>query len=301
MRLSVVLVAVTLGLVLCQPQARTQNQQPQVQTMQTTNSQPIPQQQNRMMMAPIQQNSNQQQRMQTSQQTSFPQNRMQTAPIQQNYNRPQQTPYPQPVPQQLKKPPVTPAKDVGRLGVIHEIIDSEKAHLEDLLFLDNMYAQPLLTLALQPELGVISLFDYNQIFSGFESVLHVQVSLLPKLHRTSPSLVEAFLHHAYYFNAQKLFFRNSKRMNSRVEALRGSNKKFNRFVSDHEKQDRSKKEFLSYMNAPIQRIAQYVGLLEKLKKNTPQNHPESAMLDTTIVAYKKVQRRLKLEYYRGSR
>ncbi|KAL1918087.1 uncharacterized protein VTP21DRAFT_3353 [Calcarisporiella thermophila] len=172
---------------------------------------------------------------------------------------------------------------------VREIFSSELAYVQGLRKLRNIFYQPLLEKLSNPSptpffgqsKGVLTLDDFQAIFSNFDQILQLHEQFLEDLNERqriwcpAQILGDLLLKTIPFFRMYIPYLKNFPQAVVTLERLTKPNSQFKKFLDAcHENPLLENMNLESYLILPIQRIPRYKLLLEALLKFTNPLHPD---------------------------
>mmetsp|Transcript_32457 Transcript_32457/g.55527 ORF Transcript_32457/g.55527 Transcript_32457/m.55527 type:complete len:564 (+) Transcript_32457:74-1765(+) len=182
------------------------------------------------------------------------------------------------------------SKDELRKECITEIYETEKAYIDDLETMINVFIFPLRTMKIATEQVL-----YN-IFSNLEVLIHCNEEMLKELEQVIDAktgaevqIGEVFTKLADYFKMYKVYCANQQNSLTTVEQQTKKNSEFKKNLDVCHSDPRCKGLFLqSYLIKPIQRVCKYPLLLRELIRYTPEDHPDYQPLQNAFLKINEV-------------
>ena len=173
-----------------------------------------------------------------------------------------------------------------RMAVINEFLDTEKAYIEDLGVLTNVFLFPIRATSLLPA------EDISTIFSNVEDLEPIHKEFLQKLQdqfdtrKTDGTraedvsigdILQRFFH---YFKLYSVYAANQDASLACFNECKLKKKEFSKFIDVAQESAKCNGLFLnSFLIKPIQRLCKYPLLLRELLKYTPPDHPDLKLLE----------------------
>lgn len=170
-----------------------------------------------------------------------------------------------------------------RLSVMLEILASERRYHSDIFFLYNKIVNHLHHKKLIPE------NDYKLIYGEIKSIIQCNSELLAKMEKeakNSTSILKSF----QIFEKFKIYqnYINNYDISNEKNSKLMKNEKYKEFI-DNISSELNISVF-GLLIKPVQRIPQYLLLLNELKKYTPEDHPTNKDLLFAIESVKNVSK-----------
>jgi len=169
-----------------------------------------------------------------------------------------------------------------RKMIVEEIIAKEKSYYEALKIIQEEFEIPL------NESDLISPQDPKIIFTGLEEIIQIHENLLSKLIEGKDNIGSIFLSVGEKFK-EYISYLNNYSNSSYLIRKEMKKKPFAKFIESKVRLPRCQgNDMASFMIRPIQRVPQYILLLNDLSQKTPMSHPDYAPLQQAIELIKSV-------------
>eukprot|EP01125_Pyxidicula_operculata_P011486 TRINITY_DN375_c2_g1_i1.p1 TRINITY_DN375_c2_g1~~TRINITY_DN375_c2_g1_i1.p1 ORF type:complete len:699 (-),score=169.83 TRINITY_DN375_c2_g1_i1:1198-3294(-) len=177
----------------------------------------------------------------------------------------------------------TPLK-TKRSEVLKEIVCTEKAYVQDLTILIDVYANPL-----SVDTSIIEKEENDAIFLNVKEILKLHQVLLADFERSIPNIDEihddtkfgkVFLFFADFMKIYITYILGYEKAGDIVKSLE-SNRKFANFLKETESKSKGL-NIKDYLIKPVQRICKYPMLFRELLDTTPIDHPDYSDVQKTF-------------------
>lgn len=173
------------------------------------------------------------------------------------------------------------AKIRHRKSVLTELLDGERAYVDYMKALKELYSIPLKS-KLSPE-------EYKTIFSDFEVVINVAntfLQLLEEAKMNEERILQIFVTNSQFLKQYVSFVSNIDNSTAAIDAKCQKDKEFNNFLKVQKTDKRSNRQDLkSLLAKPFQRLIGYRNLIDRLRQLTPK---ESFRCELIEKAYQQI-------------
>ncbi|KAJ3318153.1 Intersectin 1 (SH3 domain protein) [Boothiomyces sp. JEL0866] len=173
----------------------------------------------------------------------------------------------------------TPAnypEEKNRSEAVVELIQTERAYVEDLQTLVEYFYNPMLEMEVKVDV----------LFSNLLEILCVNSTILEEFENTFAAgepIGQVYLNHLDDLECYKGYCENMARASAYLQSCRTENPAIHEFLKGQQNLPQCKHlDLSSFLLKPMQRITRYSLLLRQIKHYTPKNHPHH---DTSLIAF----------------
>ncbi|XP_066254448.1 intersectin-1 isoform X2 [Euwallacea similis] len=172
-------------------------------------------------------------------------------------------------------------EDKKRQGAINELIQTEKAYVQDMSIVHEVFEVPL------RKSKVISSSEIDEIFVNWQEILQCNKSFLNQLSKAyekkADTIGDIICQHLPRMTAYITFCGKQLDSAALLQELTESNSTFRDLVRKCQSNHLTKGMPLSsFLIKPMQRITKYPLLINKISENTPESHPDYKLLEEAL-------------------
>jgi len=183
------------------------------------------------------------------------------------------------------------AMEIQRNRVMNEVITTERAYVQFLATLREVFIEPLRAKKILDAQQMREVFGFIEIIEGINRtiVLEKMESWTPEGDLTPGQVFESFTCQAGYLSSYSSYINNFDDARDRVAKLLESKKSFASFIDDAQKNPRCNGLTLdAFLIMPVQRLPRYVLLINELLKATPEKSPDHKKLSKALEEMKRL-------------